>query len=262
MEGKTFRAVVTDHTKVQVVDREFREIKPNEILVKMHSMPINPNDRYIVSGFFSFGAKGEFKGVGFEGAGQIEDWGSDVDKAVIGKKVAVLGNPFTVTYQGSWRQYLYWEYNDWAVYPDDADYDQMCSTFINPFAALAMVDFVKKKNAKCIVQDAAWSSLGKMVCRQLNKLGVKVISIVRREEQIKIWMDEGAEYVLNSSAYDFDLDLNSFMRELKPSIYFAAVGGKLVEKVMFKMPPSSTVVIWGSLEDKDISFSPSVFIFS
>lgn len=75
-------------------------------------------------------------------------------------------------------------------------------------------------------------------------------------------MDEGADYVLDSSAYDFDLDLNSYMRELKPSIYFAAVGGKLVEKVMFKMPPWSTVVLWGSLEDKDISFSPSVFIFS
>ena len=125
-----------------------------------------------------------------------------------------------------------------------------------------MVDFIKKKDSKCIVQDAACSSLGKMVSRQLDKLGVKVINIVRREEQVEILMNEGAEYVLNSSAYDFDLDLNSYMRELKPSIYFAAVGGKLVEKVMFKMPPSSTVVLWGSLEDKDISFSPSVFIFS
>jgi hypothetical protein len=40
------------------------------------------------------------------------------------------------------------------------------------------------------------------------------------------------------------------------------VGGTLVEKVMFRMPPSSTIVLWGSLENKDISFSPSVFIFS
>lgn len=31
---------------------------------------------------------------------------------------------------------------------------------------------------------------------------------------------------------------------------------------MFKMPPSSTVVLIGSLENKDISFLPSVFIFS
>lgn len=75
-------------------------------------------------------------------------------------------------------------------------------------------------------------------------------------------IDEGAEYILNSNAYDFDLDLSRFMREMKPSIYFSAVGGKLVEQVMFKMPPSSTVVLWGSLENKDISFSPSVFIFS
>ncbi|CAI2374562.1 unnamed protein product [Moneuplotes crassus] len=262
MEERTFKAVVTDHTKVTVIDREFRDLRPREVLVKMHSMPINPNDRYIVSGFFSFGAKGEYKGVGFEGAGEVIDTGSEIDKKYIGKKVATLGNPFTVNYQGSWRQYLYCEFQDCAVYPDEADYDKMCSTFINPIACLAMLDFIKKKDAKCIVQDAACSSLGKMVCRQLTRLGIKVINIVRREEQVEIMMNEGAEYVLNSSAYDFDLDLNSYMRELKPAIYFAAVGGKLVEKVMFKMPPSSTVVLWGSLEDKDISFSPSVFIFS
>lgn len=71
----------------------------------------------------------------------------------------------------------------------------------------------------------------------LNKEGIDVINIVRRKEQVEILLDEGVDYVLDSSAYDFDLDLNSYMRELKPSIYFAAVGGKLVEKVMFKMPP-------------------------
>lgn len=85
---------------------------------------------------------------------------------------------------------------------------------------------------------------------------------MRRPEQVDILIDEGADYVLDSSAYDFNLDLSQYMREIKPSIYFAAVGGELVEKIMFKMPPSSTVVLWGSLENKDISFSPSVFIFS
>lgn len=98
--------------------------------------------------------------------------------------------------------------------------------------------------------------------RRLNRHGIKTINIVRREEQIEILLDEEADYVISSSAYDFELDLCTLIRELKPSIYFSAVGGQLVEQVMFKMPPSSTVVLWGSLENKDISFSPSVFIFS
>ena len=225
-------------------------------------MPINPNDRYIVTGFFNFGTDGEFKGVGFEGSGEIIEVGENVDSSLIGKKVGHIGNPFTPIYQGSWRQYIYWEVNDIAVYPDDADLDKMSSTFINPFATLAMIDFTTKREAKWIIQDAAWSSLGKMVFKAANKHGIKTINIVRREEQIDILMEEGAEYILNSSAFDFDLDLWSMIRELKPSIYFAAVGGELVEKVMFKMPPSSTIVLWGSLENKDISFLPSVFIFS
>jgi len=111
-------------------------------------MPINPNDRYIVSGFFSFGSAGEFKGVGFEGAGEIVEVGADIDKSLKGKKVAQIGNPFTPSYQGSWRQYLYSELQDLAIYPDDADFDLMSSTFSNPFATLAMIDFSKKKDAK------------------------------------------------------------------------------------------------------------------
>lgn len=98
--------------------------------------------------------------------------------------------------------------------------------------------------------------------RQLNRHGIRTINIVRREEQIDILSEEGAEFILNSNARDFELDLSALIRELKPSIYFAAVGGPLVEKVMFRMPPSSTIVLWGSLDNKDISFSPSVFIFS
>lgn len=111
-------------------------------------MPINPNDRYIVSGFFSFASEGEFKGVGFEGSGTIIEVGENVDPSYMGKKVAQIGNPFTPIYQGSWRQYLYSEVTDLAVYPDDADLDKMSSTFINPFATLAMLDFSKKREAK------------------------------------------------------------------------------------------------------------------
>lgn len=51
----------------------------------MHSMPINPNDRYIVTGFFNFGEPGMFKGVGFEGSGKIVEVGPDLDADLVGK---------------------------------------------------------------------------------------------------------------------------------------------------------------------------------
>lgn len=152
--------------------------------------------------------------------------------------------------------------NDLAIYPDEADYDLMSSTFINPFTALAMIDFCKKKDVKCVIQDAACSSLGKMFFKAAKKHGIDTINIVRRPEQVDILTEDGADLVLDTSAYDFNLDLSQIMRELKPSIYFSSVGGSLVENIMFKMPPSSTVVLIGSLENKDISFLPSVFIFS
>lgn len=80
-------------------------------------MPINPNDRYIVSGFFNFGEPGKFKGIGFEGSGTVIEVGPKVDSNLVGKKVAMIGNPFTRIYQGSWRQYCYCEENDIGTFP-------------------------------------------------------------------------------------------------------------------------------------------------
>ena len=48
------------------------------------------------------------------------------------------------------------------LYPDHADYDVICSSYVNPLTACGFVDMCVKGGVKTVIQDAAASALGKM----------------------------------------------------------------------------------------------------
>jgi NADPH:quinone reductase-like Zn-dependent oxidoreductase len=70
-----------------------------------------------------------------------------------GKKVAFLGN--------GWSQYSVKDAKYTAVLDDDLDLAQAANAYVNPYTALAMLDFSKKHNAKTVISTAASSALGK-----------------------------------------------------------------------------------------------------
>ena len=53
-----------------------------------------------------------------------------------------------------------------------------------------------------------------------------LINIVRREEQVKILKDMGAEHVLNSSDEGFWDQLGELAKRLRATVCFEAIGGK------------------------------------
>lgn len=83
-------------------------------------------------------------------------------------------------------------------YPDTADYDTICSSFVNPMTACGFVDICLKNKVKAVIQDASASALGKMFNRLGSDNGLQIINIVRKEEQVKILKALGASYILNS----------------------------------------------------------------
>lgn len=54
-------------------------------------------------------------------------------------------------------------------------------SFVNPLTAIAMLDLANNKKAKCVIINAAASSLGRMLNRFLPPEGIEIINIVRRE---------------------------------------------------------------------------------
>ena len=99
-----------------------------------------------------------------------------------------------------------------------------------------------------LIHDAAASALGRMLNRFAQNQDITVINIVRRQEQVDILKELGATYILNSSDETFLPELQEIIDELKPKIYFSAIGGgDLPTKVLNMMPSQSTLYVYGAL---------------
>ncbi|CAI2374484.1 unnamed protein product [Moneuplotes crassus] len=245
-----YASVNTDMTKPLLkTDNSLRELGENEVLVKIHSAPINPSDTYNARGVYGMlGGSTDGHGIGFDGAGEVLKVGKGVDEGLVGKRVAVGQLPFTPGYEGSWRQYLITLKDNLMIYPDDADFDKICSSFVNPITVCTFLHHIEKNKYKAIIQTAASSSLGKMLHRLCLDKDVKIINIVRKDEQVKALEDLGSTHTVNSNSETFKEDLAKAIEELQPTALFDPVGGELSKTILMSMPTFSTLYIYGSLD--------------
>ena len=202
-------------------------------------------------------------GVGFEGSGTIAEVHSSVSSDLVGKKVVFHQDPLSSKdYQGTWRQYLILSSSDVHILPDDVDLDVVWGYFVNPFTVCAIIDTVQKGKHKAFINDAACSGLGKMLAKFAKKFEIPLINIVRRDDQIDILKDLGAEHVLNSSSETFSEDLKALANTLGATAFFDCIGGNIVGKILDCMPFKSSVYVYGSLTHEDISYTPGKLIFN
>jgi len=120
---------------------------------------------------------------------------------------------------------------------------------VNPLTAIGMLDKAKQYKAQAVIQTAAASQLGRMVVRLAQEDNVPLINIVRREEQVKILKDLGAEHVLNSSEPDFFEKLQELAKRLRATVCLEAIGGKFTGQVMQRMPSGSICILYGLLSE-------------
>ena len=123
-------------------------------------------------------------------------------------------------YEGTWRQYIHINKKNVMLYPDDAEYENMASSFVNPLTVCYFWHLVKTTGVKAVIQDAACSSLGKMFMRLCQAKDIQVINVVRKESQARQLEDLGARYVLNSSDEDYEDQLDQTINSVNPRAFF------------------------------------------
>ena len=235
-----------------------------EVLVKMHASPINPSDLAFLAG--GYGIKKPFPVVpGFEGSGTVVAAGKGIlPKSRLGNKVACAASPLL---NGCWAEYMVTSATSCVPLSKKISMEQGSMMFVNPMTALAFFDVYKNtpnpsKKLRGIINTAAASALGRMVIRLGKQRGVSVISVVRRDEQVKMLKSEGAEFVVNSSEPDFELKLKELAHQLNTTILFDAVGGKLPQQLLSATPKGSKLFIYGRLSADACEISPGEMIFT
>lgn len=237
---------------VEVGEATFPEPKGAQVLVKMEAAPINPSDLALLfsaadlenaeyspgkivaqmpepflSG--SKGRHGQRLPVGNEGAGTVIAAGEDpAAQALVGQRVAcVPGNAFS----------------QYAIAPaamcmplGEISSVDGASAFVNPMTALGFVETAKMEGHNAIIHLAAASNLGQMLNRICQEDGMKLVNIVRKQEQADLLKAQGAEYVVNSSDDDFMDQLRGAIDATDAYLGFDPIGGgKMTDAVLKAM---------------------------
>ena len=217
-----------------------------EVLVRIEASPLNPSDHGLLFGAADMSAAvasgtrarptvtapvppsamksmaarlDQSLPVGNEGAGVVvETDASDAARALKGNKVAMLGGAM-------YSQFRSIAADQCLLLPDDMTVAEGASAFVNPMTALGMIDTMRREGHHAIVHTAAASNLGQMLHRLCAAENIKLVNIVRADDQETLLRGMGAGYVCNTRSPHFIEELTDAIDATGATIAFDAVGG-------------------------------------
>jgi len=248
---QTYRAIQPDE-KGQPILKQFPLQQPstNQVLVKVEFAPINPTDILKLNGDFYSNSYDPNSRYGSEGSGIVAAVGDNL------KRSFKVGDRVHVRF-GSWSQYLLADSEE--IYPilqEDISLEDASAHWVNAATVHHMAAVAEKGGHKAVIHTAAASAVGKLLIRYFKQKGIKSINVVRREEQVEELKKEGADYVLNSTALDFEDKLKELAEKEKATLAFEAVAGEFTNVILKSQPAGSTCLVYGVLggfDVKDIS---------
>jgi NADPH2:quinone reductase len=254
--GLQLRSLVKEDNTLELslVEMEFPQPGPDEVLVRVEATPINPSDLALLLGPADIttvraggtaerpvitadipqnlmkmvaGRLGESLAVGNEGAGMVVAAGeSEAAQALLGKVVGMVGGE------------MYGQYrclNAYQCMPlhEGTTAAEAASCFVNPMTSLGMVETMRMEGHTALVHTAAASNLGQMLNKVCLADGIDLVNIVRKPEQEEILRGLGAKYIVNSSSDSFYADLTEALVATGATLAFDATGGgKLAGQIL------------------------------
>ena len=245
--SKQIRSIVTSEGNIEISIVKVDKPIPadDEVLIEVHAAPINPSDIGLLLTFAGDldninisesgddlvasikihpGLMASMKprlnkslAVGNEGAGIVVDAGKNVKK-LIGKTVGLAGGSM-------YSQHICVPAINCLVMQEGTTPKEAASSFVNPLTALSFIETMKMENHSAIVHTAAASNLGQMLVKICKDDGIPLVNIVRKQEQVDILKNIGAEYVCNTSDPDFMKTLIKAVVETGATLGFDATGG-------------------------------------
>ena len=212
------------------------------MLLRMRARPVNPSDLSMLRG--RYGQLPPLPATpGLEGVGEVEALGAGVDSVAAGQRVVPLGAS-----PGTWAERMVVPAARLVPVPDGVSDDAAAQLVVNPLSAwVLLVDELDVQPGEWLLQNAAGSTLGRIVLQLARARGFRTINVVRRAEQGEELLALGADEVI---ATDRD-DLGERVREITGGEGVAkaidAVGGELAGRMAAALAPRGTLITYGRL---------------
>lgn len=223
-----------------------------ELRVCVQARPINPSDILFIRG--AFGRHPALPSVaGFEGAGIID---------AVGEGVSLLpGTRVIVKSTGTWQEYQLVKPHEVIPIPDRLDLESAAQFAINPLTAWLLLDMLPPNFDGWILVTAGTSAVAKMILRLGAERGLRIISVVRKKQQVEALRALGSQAIIDVSTENLSERVAFLTNGDGISMAFDAVGGQQGTEVLGCLASGGRMVIYGLLSERPITVSPEEMIF-
>lgn len=252
---ETMKAVRQHQKEGKLLIDEVPVPKPGkgEVLVKMEYAPINPSDLSFLNG--SYANKPVYPVVpGIEGSGTVvASGGGLLANLRKGKRVTCSSTPGK---GGTWAEYMLTSAMRVIPLAKHISFEQGAMLIVNPMTVLGFMEIIKTEKHKAVINNAAASSLGRMMRNICNSNGIELINIVRKEEHVQKLKSEGVKYVLNSEDKNFREELIALNKQINASLCLNAVGGEQTATLVKALPPGGKLILYSNLSQQAMTIEP------
>ena len=212
---------------------------PDEIKVTNHAIGLNYIDTYHRSGLYPLSLP---SGIGLEGAGKIDEIGSDVTEFSKGDNIAYASVPI-----GAYSQQRIIPAKIAVKVPDGITH-KMAATLMTK--VLTTHYLLSKtyllKAGETVLFHAAAGGVGQIFAQWANSIGAKVIGTVGSDEKIEIAKANGYAHVINYSKEDFAKEVMKITKNEGVPAVFDGVGKNTFKGSISCLKPRGMMVSFGN----------------
>ncbi|HEY0133872.1 MAG TPA: alcohol dehydrogenase catalytic domain-containing protein, partial [Nannocystis sp.] len=158
-----------------------------EVAVDFLCSPVNPADLLLLSGNYGHRPVLPARG-GLEGVGRVSALGPGVEHLKIGDRVLLPGN--------AWCERAVIPAGGLFALPAAAASEQLAMLTVNPPTAWGLLhDYVKLEPGDWVILNAANSGVGASMVALTRRLGLRIVSVVRREDAVAELRQQGSDLV-------------------------------------------------------------------
>ncbi len=228
-----------------------------QVIVDQKFAPINPADINMMEGKYYI--QPDLPCVlGNEGVGVVSHVGPDVTDLKVGDHV-IMPMKKKDNWVGAWAESYIANEADLIKVPDHISLEQASMLTVNPPTAFLMLSqFTHLEEGDWVIQNAGNSGVGRWVIFFAKKLGLKVLSVVRKESLIAELKKTGSDEVVLYSE-----EMSKIIKEKTGLVKLAlnGVGGKSADQLMKCLDKDGVMATYGAMSKDSFSVSNGALIY-
>lgn len=224
---------------LQKVDFELPDLKPNDVLIKNHSIGVNFIDIYFREGLYPWPQEQNLV-LGSEGAGEIEAVGQNVENFKVGDRVAYAQA------NNAYSTHRVINENLVVSIPDSISYDIAASAILKGLTVKYLVfDSFKLEPHHKVLFHAAAGGVGLIAGQWINSIGCYLVGTAGSDHKCSIANDNGYKSMINYTNQNFLNEVQLLTNNEGVDVVYDSVGQDTMFNSFKCLKKHGTVVSFG-----------------